>query len=194
MVDDLYLNGYAKILGAHASCVYFSICRHVDKGQSAFPSEELIAKEFNMDERTVRRKLKLLVKWNLIKIIRERGKDGKWMRNKYYLLDKSEWKKPSDFIPSVYPEDTVSGGSPEDSHVKNQRTHQPQSIQRAESPIKGTHIYEGNTVEGNTHNNNIYITNNQEDDYRKSEQYINSRKSISLIRKTLTEKGVLKPS
>lgn len=129
MVDDVYLNGYAKILGSHASCVYFSLCRHADKEQSAFPSEELIAKEFDMDKRTVIRKLKLLEEWNIIRIERTRDNQGKWLRNTYYLLDKEEWKQPSD---------TESHGVPSDSHVKNQVTLKT-FTQVTQSHLKDTH-------------------------------------------------------
>ena len=121
LVDDVYLNGFAKILGPHAACVYFSLCRHADKTQYAFPSEKLIAEEFNMSERTVRSKISLLKKRNIIEVVRERSQDGKWLRNTYILLDKSEWRKP---------EATPASG-PEATDDINQR--QP-------LPLKDTHI------------------------------------------------------
>lgn len=135
MVDDAYLNGYAKYLGAHASCVYLSLCRHADKKQSAYPSEESIALEFDMSVRTVRSKIKILKRYNLIRTIRERTKKGTWEHNIYYLIDKSEWIKP---------EATVAHGQPEANNSRNQRQITAFN-QRQEMPPKDTHIYEGNT-------------------------------------------------
>src|SRR5205085_8585297 len=130
MIDDIYLNGYAKILGPHASCIYFSLCRHADKEQSAFPSQELIAKEFNMSSRTVRTKLAELEKWNIIKTERVRNQKGKWLNNIYYPLDKSAWKKPNEIDASKDPSETVSYGHPSET---DDITH------RKPVPTKDTH-------------------------------------------------------
>lgn len=94
MVDDVYLNGYAKHLGPITSMVYISLCRHVDKDQYAFPSQELIAEEIKAGVRSVKNAIALLKEWNLIDIERIRS-DRKWARNSYYLLDKAMWKKVS---------------------------------------------------------------------------------------------------
>lgn len=188
MVDDAYLNGYAKHLGPAKSVVYLSLCRHVDKEQYAFPSEELIAQEFNISVRTVVSAIALLKKWNLISIKREKDNKGKWLRNTYYLLDKSEWKKPDENESHKSPHATVASGHPHANNDKNPHA----KVHMQPLHTKVTHL-EGNTVnEGNTHNNNIYITNNQEEDYRKSDQYIKTGKTIQLVKKMLREKGVLK--
>ena len=92
MVDDLYLNGYARLLGTTASMVYINLCRHADKGQTCFPTEETIAKEIGVKERTVMEKIKILKSWSLISTIKRRSKDGKWKHNVYTLFDKSMWK------------------------------------------------------------------------------------------------------
>ena len=91
IVDNIYLNGYAKKLGVHATSVYLSLCRHADQSQTCFPSQKLISEETGMGERTVRDKIDILVKYNIIKVERERNSNGEWMRNLYTLLDKSEW-------------------------------------------------------------------------------------------------------
>ena len=127
MLDDAYLNGYARILGAYATVVYLSLCRHADKEQSCFASQKLIAQEHNIGERTVRDKMRILEEWNIIKTDRVRGGDGKWLNNTYFLVDKDEWKKP---------EATVAYGSPEATDCNNQR----QPLPHKETHIKETHI------------------------------------------------------
>lgn len=104
LVDDLYLNGYARHLGASASMVYLSLCRHSGREQRCFPSERLIAEEVGLHERTVLEKIKDLEEWGLIKKDKMRSDKGTWLNNVYYLLDKSEWKP--------LPCDTGSHGQP----------------------------------------------------------------------------------
>lgn len=91
--DNVYLNSYAKHLDPFATAIYFSLCRHADKEQLCFPSQQLLAQEHNIGRRTVVEKLQLLEKWNIIKRKKVRSKKGKWLNNTYYLLDKSEWRK-----------------------------------------------------------------------------------------------------
>lgn len=97
MIDDAYLNGYARHLGVSASMVYICLCRHADKEQVAFPSQESIANKLGIKKRTVLEKIKLLRKWGLVEVKQTRNKNGIWINNTYILLDKSEWKR----IPSV---------------------------------------------------------------------------------------------
>jgi DNA-binding transcriptional regulator YhcF (GntR family) len=94
MVDDAYLNGYAKHLGPTASMIYLSLCRHTDKNQRSYPAQKLMAEELGINERTVMRKITVLKKWNLIKVKKIRSGKGEWLNNTYYLLDKTEWKQP----------------------------------------------------------------------------------------------------
>lgn len=125
IVDNIYLNGYAKKLGVHATSVYLSLCRHADQSQTAFPSQRLIAQETGMGERTVRDKIAVLESYNIIHIDRERNSSGEWMRNLYTLLDKTEWKD--------YPEATgASSNSPE----ATDDIHQRQQL-----PINNTNTY-----------------------------------------------------
>ncbi len=91
-VDDEYLNGYAKLCGIYATGVYISLCRHANKEQTCFPSIELIAKELKISERKVQDSLKILSRWNIIKITKRR-RQGVYVSNHYTLLDKSEWKQ-----------------------------------------------------------------------------------------------------
>lgn len=96
-IDDVYLNGYAKILGVYSTAVYNSLCRHAEfNSQKAFPSERLIAEEHGITERCVRNEIKKLKYVNIINIKKERSSNGQWLNNTYFLLDKSEWKKPEE--------------------------------------------------------------------------------------------------
>jgi len=94
MIDDAYLNGYVKHLGPTASMIYICLCRHADKEQIAFPSQESIASKLGINPRVVMRKIVDLQKWGLVLKDRTRTSSGKWLHNTYYLLDKSEWKRP----------------------------------------------------------------------------------------------------
>lgn len=94
-IDDEYLNGYARYLGATASMVYISLCRHASKQQQAYPSQKLIAEELGINERIVSQKIRLLEQARLISIDKVKRKDGTWLNNLYTLLDKTEWRKPT---------------------------------------------------------------------------------------------------
>ncbi len=96
MLDDEYLNGYAKLCGWKASLVYFSLCRHVDKEQRCFPSIKRMAKQHAISVASVKRGLEILKDWNIIGIEKKKKADGTWKNNVYTLFDKSEWKsKPN---------------------------------------------------------------------------------------------------
>jgi hypothetical protein len=97
-VDNEYLNVYGKFFGAIGTAIYLNLCRHADEEQKCFPSIKMIAEELGISERTVKKYLKLFRDYRLIKVERERSKDGKWLNNVYWLLDKSEWIKPGEII------------------------------------------------------------------------------------------------
>lgn len=131
MVDDTYLNGYAKTLDPHATCVYLSLCRHADRSQKSFPSVELIAQQHNIGTRTVVRKLALLQERGLIKIEKRRRKDGRYYSNVYYLTDKSTWK----------PRVTVASGQHSSVKVKSTDKKSKKSLsQVSQWHTKGTHF------------------------------------------------------
>jgi hypothetical protein len=98
IIDDVYLNGYGKIFGPIGTAVYLSLCRRAGKQQSCWPSEKKIAADHGITDRTVRKYIKIFAEANLISIEHERTQSGKWPHNIYYLLDKSEWKKPEEII------------------------------------------------------------------------------------------------
>jgi hypothetical protein len=120
-LDDEYVNGWSRYLKPHALAVYVSLCRHANKEQSCFPNQITIARQHGMSERTVKDKIKLLKEWNIIRVRRTRTKTGEWLNNTYFLLDKSEWKKPREL------------DAPGSSKGKKQQS------QGQDLPIKGTH-------------------------------------------------------
>jgi len=96
-LDNEYLNGYAKHLGASCTVVYLSLCRfaHNEK-QTCFPSMETIAEQNGIHRATVIRALKKLEDWNIVAVERAKKEDGTQANNVYTLLSKNEWKeKPS---------------------------------------------------------------------------------------------------
>lgn len=125
IVDDAYLNGYAKIFGPNSTAVYLSLCRRANKEQFCFPSERLIAKDHGLTEKTSRKYLRLIERANIIRIEKERRQDGKYQCKTYYLLDKSEWKHPSVF--------STDGNKRHKPSVNNRQN------QRYEIPTKDAH-------------------------------------------------------
>ncbi len=93
-IDDVYLNGYARLCGIHATGVYMSLCRHAGKEQTAFPSKKLMGEELNISERSVYTALKTLEFWGIIAIENQgRKEDGSFRNLLYVLKDKAFWKK-----------------------------------------------------------------------------------------------------
>lgn len=134
MLDDAYLNGYAKHLGTTASMVYIALCRCADREQKAFPSQETIADNLGINPRVVMRKIKILEEWNLINKSKSRNKTGKWLHNTYFLLDKSEWKQPP--TQKVYMDKNIQ---PPTQKVPKPPT---QKVHIKETHMKDTHIKE----------------------------------------------------
>ena len=88
VVDDAYLNGYAKVCGVYASGVYMALCRHADiYHQTCFPSILLLAGKLDISKSQVIRALRTLEDWNIIRREKTEG-----LGNRYYLIDKKHWK------------------------------------------------------------------------------------------------------
>ena len=92
MIDDEYLNGWAKKCKAHATAVYMSLCLHGNVDQYCWPSIKKIGEEHSMSPRQVRYALDTLKKYHLIEVERL----GKKLNNRYWLVDKSEWSNGQD--------------------------------------------------------------------------------------------------
>ena len=99
IVDDSYLNGYAKFCGWQATLVYNSLCRHANKDQYSFPSIKLMTEQHGVGRNTIIKGIKSLESWNIIAVNRlnhkskiDRTNQGMWKANGYTLLDKSQWE------------------------------------------------------------------------------------------------------
>ena len=90
VINDAYLDSYARVLGITASAVYMSLCRHANRNQECFPSQELIAREHNISPRSVKRAIQRLKEANMILIRRERLSHGRGRNNVYVLLDRGQ--------------------------------------------------------------------------------------------------------
>jgi len=88
IIDDKFLNGYARFLGIYAVGVYSSLCRHANKQQKCWPSIKKIAEELGCGRNSVIEALKRMEFWQIIRKIRI----GKKVNNRYELIDKKYWK------------------------------------------------------------------------------------------------------
>lgn len=135
VVDDLYLNGYAKVLGPIGTAIYLSLCRHVDRNESCFPSEQRIAEQHGISARSVRKYLHLLERLRLIAVERRRAESGGFLNNVYHLLDKSEWLPPAELDSgasgTTFRHQRKTSAEPAENDSRNQRNH---------LPLKGTHV------------------------------------------------------
>lgn len=91
MMDDVYLNGQARICGWQATLVYISLCRHSSINQESFPSIKLMCEELSISRNTVLKGIENLEKYNVIQVKKTRSKGGQWLNNTYILIDKSYW-------------------------------------------------------------------------------------------------------
>lgn len=92
VLDDAYLNGYARFIGPYGTCVYNSLCRHANKIQKSWPSIKKIAEEHGIGRNSTIKGIKALEFWQIIR----KDRIGKTANNRYDLLDKSCWKPISE--------------------------------------------------------------------------------------------------
>ena len=88
IVDDKFLNGYARFLGIYAVGVYSSLCRHANKEQKCWPSIKKMAQELSIGRNKVIDSIKYLEFWQITK----KQRVGKHANNRYLLLSKKQWK------------------------------------------------------------------------------------------------------
>ena len=93
IVDDEYLNGYARLVSPWATLSYLSLCRHADNRQISFPSYAKIAEEYGISTDSVQKGIRELIK---IGIVRKK-RMGKRLCNEYLLADKSMWENKDNF-------------------------------------------------------------------------------------------------
>ena len=136
MVDDEYLNGYARLCGINATGVYLSLCRHASKDQTCFPSKKLMACELSISERSVYTAVKKLEEWGVV-LIEDQGRknDGSFKSKIYTLVDKKHWKKK--------PQANGADGTTRHPPRANNDIHRRQQV-----PNKETHILKETQEEG----------------------------------------------
>lgn len=145
-VDNLFIDEYAKSVGTIASMIYIVLCRHADKEQTAFPSQDTIAEKIGVARETVNRNLKLLTDYNIISYTKTKDiTTGEQLNNTYTLMDKSAWK----------PCDAESHGS----DVTQNHTAHAQ-----------TRVTQNHTNNTGTKNTNIEKNSNKEDFYESEKQ------------------------
>lgn len=88
LVDNCFLDNYARILGPSCSMVYMSLVRHTNRDQKTWPSQKLIAEEVDITRQWVGRYLAILQYFNIIRSVRV----GKRCTNRYYLIDEKYWR------------------------------------------------------------------------------------------------------
>lgn len=87
VIDDKFLNGYAKFVGIYAVGIYSSLCRHANKKQKCWPSINKIAEELDIGKNSIIEGIKRLEFWQIIK----KHRIGKMATNRYSLADKKRW-------------------------------------------------------------------------------------------------------
>jgi replication initiation and membrane attachment protein DnaB len=92
VVDDLFIDVYARLVGVSALGVYVILCRHAGVDRSCWPSVVLIADKLDIGLSTVKRSIRILESFRILKVDRPRGS-----HNVYHLLDKEKWKKESGY-------------------------------------------------------------------------------------------------
>jgi predicted transcriptional regulator len=94
ILEDEFFNGYARILSPYILSVYVCLCRHVDKDQKCWPSQQQMAEELGISDTTIREAIKVLEFFRFI----QKQRIGKGCNNRYWLLDKKHWRKDFEVI------------------------------------------------------------------------------------------------
>jgi hypothetical protein len=88
IMDDKFLNGYARFLEIYAVGVYSSLCRYANKEQKCWPSVKKITKELSIGRNKAIDSIKYLEFWKIIK----KKRVGSHCTNRYFLLKKDCWR------------------------------------------------------------------------------------------------------
>ena len=155
MVDDEYINSWAKICGWKATLVYMSLCRHSNISQESFPAITTMMEELKVGRNTILDGIRLLHSYQLITVRKFKNKKGRWQNNIYVLLDKSAWIKeprPSQGLGNQVLEKTKSCPS------QNKTTSSTRTLRK---PIEGyTNKVKRNNIKKETFRKNREIINN----------------------------------
>ncbi len=88
-VDNALIKDYGWLIGANTIGVYIALLMHADKNQKCYPSIKSLAELTALSSPTVIQCLKLL---KFLKII-DSVQVGKTCTNRYWMLDKVNWRK-----------------------------------------------------------------------------------------------------
>ena len=89
MIDNDFVDKYAKFAKAYTTSVYIALKRHANvKTKEAFPGQKLIALEMGISICSVKRGINMLEQLNIISVEKQDG-----AHNVYRLLHKKHWKK-----------------------------------------------------------------------------------------------------
>lgn len=109
-IDNQFMDKWAEKIGPNAILAYICICRHSDKDQKSYPSQERMASQCKIVRRSIIRAIKILEDCNIIEVETVREK-GRFSRNIYHLNDICFWKEPvattapcNESYPHVYPQ------------------------------------------------------------------------------------------
>jgi len=88
VVDNKFLDNYARFVGVYAVGVYSSLCRHANKQQKMWPSIKKLCEELNVGKNKIIESIKYLEFWNII----VKKRIGLKCTNRYFLIKKTDWK------------------------------------------------------------------------------------------------------
>ncbi len=93
-IDNELIDIYSKILDGNTIKVYLKLVRLSGNGNICYPSLENISKDLSLSVPTIIDRLKVLEFFKIIK----KERIGKKCTNRYWLLDKRNWRKDFDVI------------------------------------------------------------------------------------------------
>lgn len=142
-----------KKLEAKDLAVFMALNFYAHEDGYSRPSLIMLGKKVNMGARTVSRSLVKLEKYNIIKVIRAKKKDGTWMNNVYIINCHSTWQ--DGFI-----EDEIIPEFDED--VKSNGNKKAQVGVLASSANSDTSLYEDSQRNENSSAQNDQVTKNRD--------------------------------
>ena len=101
-VDREFMHVWSTMLGPCCTAVYFLLCSMVNKEQRCFPKMDTIALKTGFRKQSVMRAIRLLEFYGMVFIEKSHRKP-----NNYLLVDKSQWKYPTEANGFVRPESFI---------------------------------------------------------------------------------------
>jgi hypothetical protein len=101
-VDRLFMRVWSSMLGPCCTAVYFLLCSMVNKEQRCWPPMNYIAAHTGFRKQSIMRAVRMLEFYGLVFIEKSHRKP-----NHYLLVDKSQWKYPTEANGFVRPESFI---------------------------------------------------------------------------------------